>query len=342
MGELLGAIVHVTGPLTLIAFLAVVFLALFRRSVKDERGLEYLYKLMSTKLTRKDFYSLAMRALNLGFAACVLIFMFGVGAFVMIKLNEDGSPAPHPLVSESSVSGDVIAIGSGNPVVATGGSQISLGNPAPSTLKKAQSHAGGETSQIISRESGNFILSGDGSERIRVPNSGDRVDGDKRLSAAYRIDIQPGHRTTQGLRDLYDLQPLASPESMDEYDDGEFFFPEDRAGLYGFTVPWMVGEANFTHYPVSPVSAGSAVLEVHKRPSGTFALAGFLTQSEAAALAGLHQSQEGVDIELTTAPVVASRAAVSIPLARIDSILLGGTGMQGIDSGVSVVSLRIW
>jgi hypothetical protein len=40
--------------------------------------------------------------------------------------------------------------------------------------------------------------------------------------------------------------------------------------------------------------------------------------------------------------VAASRAAVSIPLARIDSILLGGMGMQDIDSGVSVVSLRIW
>jgi hypothetical protein len=84
------------------------------------------------------------------------------------------------------------------------------------------------------------------------------------------------------------------------------------------------------------------VLEVHKRPSGIFALAGFVTQPEAAALAGLNQSQELVDIELTTAPVAASRAAVSIPLARIDSILLGGMGMQDIDSGVSVVSLRIW
>jgi hypothetical protein len=129
---------------------------------------------------------------------------------------------------------------------------------------------------------------------------------------------------------------------MDANEDAEFYFPADQAGLYGFTVPWMVGEANFTRYPFSPIAAGSAVLEVHKRPSGVYSLAGFVTQSEAEALAGLKLSQQLVDIELSTAPLAASRAAVSIPLARIDSVLLGGMGMQDVDTGASVVSLRIW
>jgi hypothetical protein len=295
VGELLGAIEHVTGPLTLIAFLAVVFLALFRRSVKDERGLEYLYQLMNTKLTRKAFYALAMRTLNLGFVGGMLVFALGVGGFVLIKLNEGGPPASQPLVSGNRVSGDLVAIGSGNPVVATGGSQISLGGTASSAPQKAQPQTGGQYSQIINRESGNIILSGDGSERIRVPNAGIRVDGKQRLSAAYRIDIQPGHRSTQALRDLYALQPIASHASMDANEDAEFYFPADQAGLYGFTVPWMVGEANFTRYPFFPIAAGSAVLEVHKRPSGVYTLAGFVTQSEAEALAGLKLSQQLVD-----------------------------------------------
>jgi hypothetical protein len=41
----LAAIGSVTGPLTLVAFLAAVVLAVFRRSVDDEKGLEYAYKL---------------------------------------------------------------------------------------------------------------------------------------------------------------------------------------------------------------------------------------------------------------------------------------------------------
>ncbi|NVK41880.1 MAG: hypothetical protein HWE39_11610 [Oceanospirillaceae bacterium] len=342
MAEFLGALEHVTGPLTLIAFLAVVFLALFRRSVKDERGLEYLYQLMSAKLTRRDFYALAMRALNLGFAAFVLIFALGLGAFVVIKLHELGQPTPAPLVSDSSVSGDVVAVGSGNPVVATRGSQISLGNGNAHETARPQPRGDGQVSQIIQRESGNIILSGDGTETIRIPNEGRRVDGAERLSDAYRIDIQQGHRSTQVLRDLYGLQPIASPESLYENDDWEFFFPEDQAGFYAFTVPWLVGEANFTRYPVTPISAGSAILEVHKRPSGVFAVVGFVSKSEADALSALNRSEQLVDIKLMMAPVENSRAAVSIPLARIDSVLMGGDLLQPFDMNVGSVNLRIW
>lgn len=130
MAEFLGALEHVTGPLTLFAFLAVVLLALFRRSVKDERGLEYLYQFMSAKLTRQDFYTPAMWALKLGVAACVLIFAMGLVVFVVIKPNEGRVTASAPLASDNTLSGDVIAIGSGNPVgaTATGGSQVALGD----------------------------------------------------------------------------------------------------------------------------------------------------------------------------------------------------------------------
>lgn len=341
MGDFLGAIQHVTGPLTLIAFLAVVFLAVFRRSVKDEKGLEYLYQLMSAKLTRKDFYSLAMRALNLGFAACILIFALGVGGFVLIKLNEGGAPASQPVVSGNTVSGDQVVAGSGS-VVATGGSQISLGGAPTQGRAPSQPPGGGGYAQIIQRESGNIIMSGDGNERIRVPNQGERVDGEKRLSETYRIDILPGHRSTQALRDQYGLQPIASMVEMENSEDGEFFITPEMKAVYAFTVPWVIGEANFARYPFIPMSGGSAILEVHKRPSGVFSVVGFVTQAEADALAGLIKSEQMVDIGLMTSAVADSRAAVSIPLARIDSIQFGGVGVMDFDMGVDKIDLRVW
>ena len=50
----LDAVSSVSGPLTLVAFLAVVVLALFWRSVRDQKGLEYAYKLLRDRLSKRD------------------------------------------------------------------------------------------------------------------------------------------------------------------------------------------------------------------------------------------------------------------------------------------------
>src|SRR5437763_16938783 len=71
MIEFLQSIKYVTGPLSLIAFLAVIFLAIYRRSVDDKKGLEYLYGLFSNQLTKDHFYNFARPIVNFVFAASV-------------------------------------------------------------------------------------------------------------------------------------------------------------------------------------------------------------------------------------------------------------------------------
>jgi hypothetical protein len=76
---------QVTGPLTLIAFLAVILLGIYRRSVDDKRGLEYLYKLFSNQLTRNHFYKLAAKVIHLVFAAFVILLILAFGAWAYAK-----------------------------------------------------------------------------------------------------------------------------------------------------------------------------------------------------------------------------------------------------------------
>ena len=86
MGVFLESISSVTGPLSLVAFLAVIALAMFRRSVKDERGLEYLYNLVQSKLTRDQFYHLASDIIRRGFWLVIIIFVASLGTFLADKL----------------------------------------------------------------------------------------------------------------------------------------------------------------------------------------------------------------------------------------------------------------
>jgi hypothetical protein len=57
----------------LVAFLAVVILAIFRRAVRDERGLEYAYKLFKIRLTRNQFYDITKNIVRYTFWGVVII-----------------------------------------------------------------------------------------------------------------------------------------------------------------------------------------------------------------------------------------------------------------------------
>src|SRR5437588_3190570 len=85
MIEFLQSIKYVTGPLSLIAFLAVIFLAIYRRSVDDKKGLEYLYGLFSNQLTKDHFYKLAGKIVNLVFAAFVILLILAFAAWGYAK-----------------------------------------------------------------------------------------------------------------------------------------------------------------------------------------------------------------------------------------------------------------
>lgn len=85
MPNYFDAVNHVTGPLTLAAFLAVVVLALYRRSVKDEKGLEYLYSLLRDRMSKKDFYRLSARVITYAFITVLTLFALSLLAWAFGK-----------------------------------------------------------------------------------------------------------------------------------------------------------------------------------------------------------------------------------------------------------------
>src|SRR5262249_27327975 len=77
----------ITGPLTLLAFLALVVLAIFRRAVDDKRGLEYVYHLFSSQLTKDQFYNVTTQIINRVF--WLIIFFFFVAMLAFGLTNSD-------------------------------------------------------------------------------------------------------------------------------------------------------------------------------------------------------------------------------------------------------------
>ena len=71
---LLGAFPQITGPLSLIAFLGIIFYLMYRRSVNTGRGLEFAYeylKSVSPQLKKQDFFRI-----TLVFFLLILVFIF--------------------------------------------------------------------------------------------------------------------------------------------------------------------------------------------------------------------------------------------------------------------------
>ncbi|MBM3240899.1 hypothetical protein FJZ31_31840 [Candidatus Poribacteria bacterium] len=64
-----------TNPLTLIAFLALVAAYIYKRSVKTDKGLEFLYNLIKNQTTKEQFYKLANKVLTIIFTVAVLVFL---------------------------------------------------------------------------------------------------------------------------------------------------------------------------------------------------------------------------------------------------------------------------
>jgi len=84
-------------------------------------------------------------------------------------------------------------------------------------------------------------------------------------------------------------------------------------------------------------SGGAATQEVHKRPSGVFAVVGFLSAEHAAILAKPNRNQP-IDIQLYTNPQQNADNVASIPVPRIESITLDR--MQ--DFGKESIEMTVW
>jgi len=71
---LLSALPQITGPLSLIAFLGIIFYLIYKRSVNTGKGLEFAYdylKSISPQLKKQDFFRIILLAFLL-----ILIFLF--------------------------------------------------------------------------------------------------------------------------------------------------------------------------------------------------------------------------------------------------------------------------
>jgi len=81
--EFLGSIQFVTGFISLFTFVAVIGLALYYRSVKDRRGLEYVYELFKSKTDKDTFYRLAALLINRVFWFSLLFLVFTFVAYAI-------------------------------------------------------------------------------------------------------------------------------------------------------------------------------------------------------------------------------------------------------------------
>lgn len=195
MDGLSGVIQYVTSPLTLLAFLALVLLAMYRRSVRDAKGLEYVYQLFRDKLTRAQFYELASKIVNRTFWALLIIFSLSLGTFVIVELGSKGG-----IRIDRSV-GDTISTGERS-VVVTGGGDANVGNDA---LRGdvIVSQGGGN---ILMGDDETVIVSGRTAGRARMANPLARLGEKDRLSDAYRIELAPAGRGSDSLRALHGLR----------------------------------------------------------------------------------------------------------------------------------------
>ena len=89
MRPFLDAIQFVTGPLSLLAFLAVVVLSIYMRSVNDKKGLEYLYKLFMKKLTRAQFYTIMAMVIKRAFWIALIILIMSLLSFLLPSLGNN-------------------------------------------------------------------------------------------------------------------------------------------------------------------------------------------------------------------------------------------------------------
>jgi hypothetical protein len=90
MATFLKSIQNVTGPLTLIAFLAVVALAGFRAWINRKESLQYLHDLLNVKLTPESFFKLLDLIVRRLFVLILVIFLASLVAWLVAQF------APRP------------------------------------------------------------------------------------------------------------------------------------------------------------------------------------------------------------------------------------------------------
>ncbi len=342
MKAFLDSLKLVTGPLTLVAFLAVVALAMFRRSVKEERGLEFVYRLLRDKLTKGHFYELASKTLRYAFWAFVVVFLASLAAFLGDKAlsrrfqgAQNNSTVIHTvgdydLVVNGSVGGNVNVGGSeqgvrprGNTVVAEpeklGSSASSRGHTGDVEVTPGSGSvviSTGEGNLINTVGEGNVVITGHAdspTRRVRLRNTLFLSNSIARNDSANRIDFTARPGNSEDLRRVYGLKPV--PEAH-----GKLFTRVHPPGSYGFFPPHLIGRFDIDGDDWSTQPAGSATIEVHKRPTGVVAVAGYVSETEARPL--LNKSIDS-QIELSLYDQAdGSRWAVAIPQSRIEFVVL--------------------
>ena len=128
MIDFLNGIKFVTGPLTLVAFLAVIVLALFWHYA-NKRGLEYVYNLFSDKLTRDNFYNLSVLIISRAFWFGVIVVVLAfIGYVIPIVSNGGVPPSPPP--------DQTVGVTVAKPTVGVSGEITTTGNNATIGLKE--------------------------------------------------------------------------------------------------------------------------------------------------------------------------------------------------------------
>lgn len=319
MDKFLDAIGSVSGPLTLLAFLAVVFLAIFMRSVKDEKGLEYIYNLFQSKLSKDHFYELARDLLKRLFSFLTVVFIASLTAFVLVKVF--GKPE----VGD----GDIVSGGLGDDVVITRSERIYIDGKAVPRLP----------GNAVDGGSGNdLIVTDPQSEGFPQPNTWDRLDAAERLHPDYSIKVSWGARSTAELRKFYALQPMNLDTDDARLEEDGIPFDEVPNGVFGFTTGFTLGRATRKDTFFFPTPAGSVTMEVHKRANGSLAVAGFVSAEQGGALSDPARNKP-VTVTLYAVPQPDAGAAASIPLARVESIIVGKMHQP---FGVDAVDFAVW
>ncbi len=354
----LDALGSVSGPLTLIAFLAVVVLAVIGQLAKGGKGLEGLYALVDKKVTRERFYDLTALTVRRLSTVCVVVFLGGFLTFVLDRLvSRDGPIA----VSNDGFYNDGTYIEApGGQVVNTGdvqgdlniGQRAPIGTPADNLVvhhgkdwpgeeeggdsifmvgegNRAVTEGGNNT--VVTQGTGNTVVAQQGpgnqiiasAETVRTvyrPNPDFIDDVRQHMSGGLTVASALPEEGMSGLRASLGLTRYGSdnPRATDECTVKTC--PE---GVYGYTMSWVIGQDPMGRLPLVSSQFGAADFELQKRSDGVLAVAGFISADQASALAN-PPAEDGIALTLYNKAYGEARVPVSVPIARIEGIATNG------------------
>lgn len=319
MSSFLDGISSVTGPLTLLAFLAVVALAVFRRSVKDQRGLEYVYTLFRDKLTKQHFYDLASDVIKRVFTTFTIVFIGSLIAFVLTQVYGDKQP----------IYGDYVTGGPGDDIVITR-------NESSKSAQDFQVQLRGNV--VDGGPDDDIIVTDPQSLGIKQPNAWPRATTEQRKLAEYSIDVMWGERSTASLREKFNLRSLSVDPGDPRLGDEGIPFSNVPDGVFVYTTSHTIGRVTPLEEDVAPFPGGAVTMEMHKRRNGVYAVAGFVSAQQAGPLADPSRTQPATVVIFAT-PQPNAANAVAIPLGRIESVTVGKSFEPW---GVDAIEVTAW